>query len=211
MIERPNPLLGLGADDAFTVTASGRRFYYAKFTYSDIIFTDIATHLGYTCRWVGALNKHYSTAEHSVLMAQYALDCRSTQLPKYLRWEDPLIQAIQRKTFAKALLLHDAEEYVTGDFPSPLKQFFNPLFEDYASYVREMIYDKYDAHYPYYVHVKNWDRRILFTEAVWSLEGGRKIITEKGNLGPPSLDVQPFGWHPDMAQRRFKEMYMRLI
>lgn len=211
MIERTNPLLGLGADDAFTVTISGRRFYYAKFTHSDIIFNDIAGHLAHTCRWLGALGKHYSTAEHSVLLAQYALDCPSRQLPKNLRWEDPLIQAIQRKTFAKALLLHDAEEYVTGDFPSPLKQFFNPLFEHYAAYVREMIYDKYDAHYPYYKYVKEWDRRILFTEAGWSLAGSTAAITEPGCVAPPSLDVEPTGWHPDMAQRRFKEMYMRLI
>jgi len=210
LIERANPLLGLGADDAYTVTASGKRFYYATFTYSDIVFNDIVTHLAHTCRWLGALNRHYSTAEHSVLMAKYALVCRSTSLPKHLRWEDPLIQEIQRKTFGKALLLHDTEEYVTGDFPSPLKQFFNPLFEDYASYVREMIYDKYDAHYPYYRYVTEWDRKILFTEAHKWLTGGIDAIREKGTVAQ-TLGVTLRGWAPSIAETEFKDMYMRLI
>ncbi len=211
MIDRTNPLLNLGADDAFTVTASGKRFYYARFQPGDIVFNDIAVHLGHTCRWLGALCMHYSTAEHSVLMARYALSCPSTQLPKYLRCESEALQDAQRESFAMALLLHDAEEFVTGDFPSPLKQFFNPLFEDYASYVRECIYNKYNGYYPYYKFVKEWDRRMLFTEAYKHLGGGTKAITEKGIIGAPTLDVTIYGWQPDKAAQAFKDMYMRLI
>lgn len=212
MTERINPLLGLGADDAFTVTVSGKRFYYAKFRPADIIFNDMAHHLAHTCRWLGALGKHYSTAEHSVLMAEYALICTITQLPKKLAWFDSAeANAAQRRAFALCLLLHDGEEYVTGDFPSPLKQFFNPLFEDYASYVRETIYEKYGAHYPYYQHVKVWDRRILFTEATEWLKGGRKIILDPGEIGPATLGVTLHGWGPAEAAQRFKNMYLRLV
>lgn len=207
---RTNPLLGLGADDAFTVTASGKRFHYAKFRTMDIVFDDIATHLAHTCRWLGALRCHYSTAEHSVLMAQYALSCRQSQLPKPLQWDDPVVQEVERKEFAKALLFHDAEEYVTGDFPSPLKQFFNPLFEDYASYVREIIFEKYTAHYPWYKYVKDWDRRILFTEAHYRLAGGISAIREHGTV-VQTLSVNITGWAPDIAAQRFKDMYLRLV
>lgn len=208
---RKNPLLGLGADDAFTVTASGKRFHYAKFHPGDIVFNDIATHLAYTNRWLGALRCHYSTAEHSVLMAKYALMCSQRQLPKAIRFADEVVQETARRGFAKALLFHDGEEYVTGDFPSPLKQFFNPLFEDYASYVREMIYEKYGAHYPWYKYVKEWDRRILFTEAHRHLVGGTAAITEPGCVAPPTLAVNTYAWKAEEAAKRFKEMYMSLI
>ena len=124
---RTNPLLGLGADEAFTITATGRRFYYAKFQPHDIAFQDIAIHLAHTCRWLGALRCHYSTAEHSVHLADHALHCRKSSLPKALQFEDEAADQVVRRQFGKVLLLHDAEEYVTGDFPSPLKQFFNPL------------------------------------------------------------------------------------
>jgi hypothetical protein len=210
LIMRSNPLIGLGADDAFTVTASGKRFCYAKFQPMDIVFDDIATHLGHTCRWLGALRCHYSTAEHSVLMAQYALICRQSQLPLALRWDDPDVDADARKEFAKTLLLHDAEEYVTGDFPSPLKQFFNPLFEDYASYVREIIYEKYNAYYPWYEYVKDWDRKMLFTEAHNHLIGGISAIREKGTVCQ-TLPVTIHGWSPTDAAQRFKDMYLRLV
>ncbi len=205
---RKNPLLGLGADDAFTVTASGKRFYYAQFQPMDIVFNDIATHLAHTCRWVGALCCHYSTAEHSVLLAKYALKCDVRQLPEAIREG---ANDVTRKEFAKALLFHDGEEYVTGDFPSPLKQFFNPLFEDYASYVREIIFGKFDAHYPWYQYVKEWDRRILFTEASRHLVGGTKVITESGCGITATLDISTYAWAPDIAKQRFKDMYLGLI
>lgn len=206
-----NPLLGLGADDAFTVTSTGKRLYYAQFNPGDIVFNDIATHLAHTCRWLGALRCHYSTAEHSVLMARYALTCPVGQLPKALQFDDATAQKVAREGFAKACLFHDAEEFITGDFPSPLKQFFNPLFEQYASYVREIIYEKYNVHYAWYPHVKDWDRRILFTEATRHLQGGAQIITEPGCVAPPTLDVAIYAWIPDVAAKHFKEIYLRLI
>jgi len=208
--QRDNPLFGKGFDDAYTVTASGHRFYYARFQPSDILFEDIATGLSFGCRWLGALNCHLSIATHSTTMAYWALVCRKTSLPKVMQYEDDEVDKIVRKEFAKALFFHDSEEYVTGDFPSPLKQFFNPLFEDYASYVRETIYLKYNAHYPYYKHVKEWDRKMLFAEAHRFLVGGVNAVRDEGTVAQ-TLGCSVQARDPQKSREEFRSMYLRLI
>jgi hypothetical protein len=145
-------------------------------------------------------------------MAKYAFDCRYSTLPPNIRKrveDDKESEGIVRKAFAKALLFHDAEEYITGDFPAPLKEFF-PLFTEYADYVRNVIYTVYNVLPGYYDSVKEWDSRILFDEAEWGLCGGRKSLFESGDPIIPTLGVYIESWTPDEAEKRFKEMYLRL-
>lgn len=197
-----NPLKPLAEQldvDPWTVTNSGSKIYYTKFSKADIIFEDIAWHLAHTNRWVGALGDYYSTAQHSVLLAQHALTCEERALP---------ISSHSRRVLARALLLHDAEEYLTCDFPAPLKVFF-PLLTNYADYVRQIIFDKYDVPYEFYNLCKAWDRRILFDEAEWGLVGGRKAIEEPGNI-VHTLGVRIHSLLPLDAYKRFKEIFLRL-
>jgi hypothetical protein len=212
---RGNPLFGKGFDDAYTVTASGKKVYYAGIEANNIKLSDIATSLSVACRWLGALGQgiHYSTAEHSVLMADHAISCRYSTLPEGLRHRMEARNCQEeegvRKAFAMALLFHDAEEYITGDFPSPLKQFF-PLFVDYSDYVRDLIFEKYHVNYGYYQWVKEWDRKILFTEAAKWLVGGAEAIRAPYQV-PMTLGVSVYGWSASTARSRFESTYLKLI
>lgn len=59
---------------------------------------DVARALAYQPRWCGATREFYSVAEHSVMVSQL--------VPAHLAYH---------------ALWHDAIEFVTGDWPSPLK------------------------------------------------------------------------------------------
>lgn len=214
--------------DPYTITRSGHRFYYGRFTLDDIILHDIIDHLSSTNRWIGALRTYYSTAQHSVVLARYAMNGDAKQFPEPLRTQLMLSENLNegwkcmliRKTFAMALLFHDGEEYVTGDFPGSIKQFF-PLFILYGNYVREMIFEKYNIPYKYYGYCKEWDRRILFNEAEWALCGGRAAIHNKGDKVVATLPIKlshkpaatflSEGWTAEKAAEEFRAMYMRLV
>ena len=216
-LDLTNPLknlVGSKEDSPFTITRSGHKFYYAHFSLEDINLFDIASQLGATNRWVGALREFYSTAQHSVLLSKHALTCRESDLPENMRdrfAERHPTEATKtevRREFARALLFHDAEEYVTGDFPGAIKQFF-PLYIEYGNYVREMIFGRYGIQYGYYDWVKEWDRRILFTEAEWGLVGKAAAIREQPIV--PSLNVPLYdAWPPARAADEFQKQYLRL-
>ena len=197
-----NPLKKLAVEldvNPWTVTSSGHKIHYAMLRRSDIRFRDIAWQLAHTNRWVGSLGAYYSTAQHSVLLARHALDCEARALP---------VLEAERTKFAKALLFHDSEEYLTCDFPAPLKIFF-PVFTNYADFVRQIIFDVYNIPYSYYSYCKEWDRRILFDEAEWGLPGGRKSVEEPGNI-VATLGVHITSWAPHEANESFRKMYLRL-
>lgn len=185
----------------WTISSTGRKIYYAHFDYNDIRLEDIAWQLAHTNRWCGALANYYSTAQHSVLLARHALKTDIKWLPRGLDDSD-------RRLFAKALLFHDSEEYITCDFPSPLKVFF-PLYTEYADFVRKAIFNYYQIPYLYYDYCKRWDRRILFDEAEWGLAGGRKAVEEPGDIvASLGVDINP--WSAYKSYTQFRNMYLDL-
>jgi uncharacterized protein len=82
----------------FITTVSGRRFWPLDPRAADVDLGDIATALSNLCRWGGHLDRHYSVAQHSVLVA--------LSLPHSLRPQG---------------LLHDAAEAYCVDVPAPIK------------------------------------------------------------------------------------------
>lgn len=86
---------------------SGVRFYLTDPQPDAIRLEDIAHQLANQCRFTGAVQHFYSVAEHSLLVAHFA--------PAHLKLK------------AK---LHDAHEYVTGDFIRPLKHGISPEFSE---------------------------------------------------------------------------------
>lgn len=85
------------------LTVSGRVFSLRRPRPEDVAIRDIAHHLARVCRYGGAIEDHYSVAQHSVLVAQsLALAGASAE---HQRWG----------------LLHDASEAYCGDVIRPLK------------------------------------------------------------------------------------------
>lgn len=81
-------------------TRSGRTVYPLDPQPGDLHIEDIATGLAGMCRFGGMTRKHYSVAEHSLIVSYYV---------------DP--------DYARQALLHDAAEAITGvDMPGPLKR-----------------------------------------------------------------------------------------
>lgn len=78
---------------------SGMRYWPLDPRPDDFCIEDIAHALSNICRWGGHVDKFYSVAQHSVLVAAQA-----------------------RKGLQMEALLHDAAEAYTGDIPRPLKR-----------------------------------------------------------------------------------------
>lgn len=207
--EFTNPLRQF-ADEAgiapFMMTKHGVKIYYASVTTDNIQLRDIAYQLSHITRWVGSIGQ-YSVAQHSVLLARHALNATEVgQYPKGIY--PPSIE--KREAFARALLFHDAEEYITNDIPGPLKTFF-PLLKEYGDYLRALIWRKYDIHKEWYPHCKEWDRRILFNEAEWAGMGRDGVTLEFGEGITPTLDLGiGTGWSPREAEQMFLDTFTRL-
>ena len=212
-IPRENPLYGPAAKlgvDPFLVTQSGTKIRYARIKTEDIYLSDIAGHLARINRWVGAIGR-FSVAQHCVLLASHALHAGISQFPPKLKEGEGITQR-KREAFARALLLHDAEEYITNDIPGPLKMFF-PLLSEYGDYLRAMIWRKYNIHEEWYPHCKVWDRRILFNEAEWGGPGRDGVSPKLGNEELiATLDLQiGTSWNEEYAEKRFLETFTRLV
>lgn len=194
-----NPLAGKIDEGRFTTMYSGQKFYYSNFKPHDILLSDIATHLAKQTRWLGALHvSHYSTAEHSVKLAHY------------IQWKREEINPIDRvdiRRIALAFLMHDAEEFVTGDFPSPFKALV-PEVKPYGEYVRKVIFDKFDIPYEYYSLVKPYDMAIRVTEAETWLKGGAAAC-EANPEHALNVTLSGWNWHAarDMFMKTFEGLF----
>jgi len=131
----------------FILTASGGRFYFDDVTKNEINLDDIAHHLSKVQRCGGAapLDKCYSVAEHSVIVAQ------------------EVYKRTRSKAAMKAGLFHDASEAYLGDVVSPLKQYlpdYRRLEEEVSNLIRLTfkITTEFDS------VIKKIDKGILFSE-----------------------------------------------
>lgn len=193
-----NPFADKIDAERFTTLYSGTRFYYSNFRLRDIHIKDISNHLAAQNRWLGALHTdHYSTAEHSVHLANYIL-LNSHKLPAH---------ADDIRRVALAFLLHDAEEFVTGDIASPFKALI-PEVEPYANYVRQMIFKQFNVPYAYYALVKPFDMAIRVTEAEQWMNGG--VLSCEFNV-EDRLPVNLIGWSRWEADKQFLQLFMELF
>lgn len=83
-------------------TFTGRRFWLPDFDADEICIEDIAHHLAMICRFGGAARRHYSVAEHSLLVL-YLVEARP-----------------QPAAVRLGALLHDCGEAYVGDICRPL-------------------------------------------------------------------------------------------
>lgn len=131
---------------AYIGTYSGTKFYPLNPRPNDIHLLDIAHSLGKQCRYTGHTSEFYSVAEHSVLLARYALGTHNDL------------------SLARCALMHDASEAYVSDVPRPLKPLF-PNFKPVEEGIQKAVFDKYVLEWPMPDLMHEIDRRILFDEA----------------------------------------------
>lgn len=91
-----------GRVGSWTCTASGTRFYPLDPRPEEVNIEDIAAGLSKVCRYGGHTIRHYSVAQHCILVAD-------------------MVEHIHGPEFALEALLHDSAEAYIGDMVRPLK------------------------------------------------------------------------------------------
>jgi len=107
-------------------TFTGLQFFPEDPQPEDICIEDIAHALAYICRYAGHTTQHYSVAQHSVIMARYAI--------MTMRWPPELCQAV---------LLHDASEAYVCDLPHAVKRAVGAAYKDIENAIQDVIWNKY--------------------------------------------------------------------
>ena len=152
-------------DLAYMRTWSGNKFYFRNPEPTSILIEDIAHSLSLQCRFNGHCDKHYSVPEHSVKVANKALD----ESPEDYR-------------LALTALLHDAAETYTGDIVSPLKAIL-PDFKNVERRVEICISQRFGLTYPLPDEVKRFDKEVLSDEFVtiapFSCDSGGEPLSPK--------------------------------
>ena len=113
-----------------------------------VCIEDIAYQLAKTCRWVGACQRFYSVAEHSIIMARLA-----SQRAKL------------------TCLFHDAHEAYLGDPSRPLKMALAEgagkiTYQTLATRIDKVIQEALGFEFRKLAEVKHWDNEMLRIEAL---------------------------------------------
>jgi len=145
--------------------SSGGKFFPLDPRPSEIHIDDIANGLALTCRYGGQgdIHRFYSVAEHSLLMAEYALG------QVYARDSGNTGVVVLRIAFLA--LMHDAAEAYVGDLVYPVKQNAGAEFKKMEHNIQRVIMRKYGAE----EDADRWD------EEVKQLDG-RILVNEKAVL-----------------------------
>lgn len=171
-------------------TSAGRVFDLASPDHGDVSLAVLAHELANQCRFHGATRRHYSVAQHSVLVSLAMLEASGGD-----------------RVAALVGLLHDAHEAYLGDWPTPAVVLLDQLQPGARAAVAQMkarideaVYawaqvpaDVVAAHAPM---VKQFDGLLLFWERdrflgqaprAWPDEPAVKL--DLGHLGSPLLEA----------------------
>ena len=175
----------------FILTHGGRHVQFEAFDPACIDIEDIAHALSMVCRFAGHCPRHYSVAQHSMLVAD-----------------------LVSEEYKLAALLHDASEAYLGDVTSPLKR--NEQMRGYRE-LEKSIQSSIDTHYGIDSHtaaVKEADLRALYIEgrSFWSTEemagwGFDQAIIDWAKTSRQT--VWPHAPAPEVLKRQFLGYFER--
>lgn len=198
-----------------TVTNEGGTYNVLHLTKDDINIPEMARGLSNQCRYNGHTNYYYSTAQHSVRMAEAAL----------LAYGNPKL--------ALACLCHDLAESLMsmGDIPTPQKKAMPQEFLDEEDRVERMIFDTlgigeyHKSKLLKYIDVQicNEEMEVLLNynngirQKVQKLnrynEGNHEDCSFEAGGIHPDMDAYTFvfdSWTPEVAYERFMSEYVKL-
>jgi len=174
-------------------TWTGKQFHFFDPAEREIDICDIARSLAMQPHFNGHLNRHFSIAEHSVLVAQYLFHTY------------PDVFSFKEALYA---LLHDAAEAYIGDMVLPLKRTM-PDFQAVERIIQRAIIDKFIGRDPTQFKpevvqlLKEVDERILNDERHALIPPSSLVW----NTSPQPLDVQIRGWDWEKAEQIFLQQF----
>jgi hypothetical protein len=177
------------------MTASGTRFYPRDPRPDEILISDIAHHLGRVCRYGGAVQGHYSVAEHCCLLADFfAFTWSSTpaEKTKNARWA----------------LLHDGAEAYIGDLIRPIKPSL-PEFAAIEAPLERMIWQKFGLGAVMPAKVKWADSEIIGDERAGLFSAKSLKLAEWRPVAGLGIVVRQ--WTPGQATVQFLSRFARLF
>lgn len=180
------------------LTHSGKVLEIDKFCKDDVCITDIAHHLAKICRYSGllGLDTHYSVAQHSVIMSQYARLNGSSLM------------------FQKMCLLHDASEAYLGDVLSTVKAVM-PEYKLLERTFENVIFEKFglpNKESPQWSQVKELDTRVLINESESFLPKFERLFKDYYKVQKLDLLDETLleAWSPRHAYNIFLNQYRTL-
>ena len=159
--------------DPHMFLASGKPFYFSRFTTGDIHLSDIFHSLARQTRFNGHTRVPYSVARHSCLV--YDLVAQRTKDHNALKWA----------------LLHDAAEAYIGDIVSPVKRMCHEV-QALESGILYCVGEKFCDGRPIPDLVHRMDSRACKLEMKW-LMGPPRL----GSFGLPKEPLSPLLWESD--------------
>ncbi len=175
--------------------SSGGKFFPMDPRSEEFNIDDIANGLALTCRFggQGRVDKFYSVAEHSFLMAIYALGDHRTYY-----------------TFALCALLHDAAEAYVGDLIRSVKKAVGESYTDMEDKIQQTImkrYNLYEESKRFAPSIKLIDNRIIVNEKAALFETSQRWFHD--SLAPLS-GVEIKCHHPAEAKRLWLDLFFEL-
>jgi hypothetical protein len=169
----------------FIETYTGRAFWPLEPKVEDVSIIDIAHNLANQCRYSGATQFFYSTAQHCCLLADYVEQHGGSP-----------IDCLQ-------ILMHDAPETYLVDVPRPVKQFM-PEYRKWDKAINDVIRAWLCiGHLPIPTWQDELDSRIIVDERA-------QVMSDSGlvwghDLEPLYLRIDP--WLPAVAEQEFLMRY----
>lgn len=170
----------------YVETYTGRMFFPKAPRTQDVTIIDIAHHLSNDCRYSGATDSFYCTAQHCCLLADY-------------------VQIIRKGTPLDCLqiLIHDGAEAYLRDIPRPIKQFL-PEYRKWDHAVQMCIRSWAGLGG---VPIPEWqdevDSRIIHDERAQLMSDSGNDWQHKGE--PLGIFIEP--WASKQAEQQFLMRY----
>jgi len=156
---------------------SGGHFDFVDMEDSEYTIEDIAHNLSRICRFTGAVDKHFSVAQHSVLV--------SLCVPP---------------EHAMSALMHDQSEAVMSDINSPLKALL-PQYKAFEKKVEKFMFSRMGLPFPMHPSIKLADISVFLAEN----KDLRGIESFWAGVEPYAKKI--VAWSAEKAKREFMKRY----
>ena len=174
---------------AFIETYTGRAFWPLEPKVEDVSIIDIAHHLSNQCRYSGATESFYCTAQHCCLLENYAAKKNASVLDRL------------------QILTHDAPETYLVDIPRPVKQFM-PEYRKWDHQINVVVRSWLGLDG---VPIPSWqdeyDSRIVVDEHEQALSNSLDWGHDARN--PLGIAISP--WSPKVSEQQFLMRYADLM